>query len=184
MTDRQNVQLHWVRIEDVPEIWRRLEAVGLQTTEACGDCPRVILGLRSPASRPTRSSIPRPQSATSIAISRPRVLQPAAKFKTALTGHPVHDVAPEVNDVAFVGVAPRARTGIRPGVGGGLSTNPMLAVRLGTWVPRDEVAEVWAGVVAAFRDYGYRRLRTRARIKFLMPTGAPRSSARCWKPNT
>jgi sulfite reductase (ferredoxin) len=44
LTDRQNVQLHWVRIEDVPAIWQRLEAVGLETTEACGDCPRVVLG--------------------------------------------------------------------------------------------------------------------------------------------
>ena len=44
ITDRQNIQLHWIRIEDVPEIWRRLDAVGLQTTEACGDCPRVVLG--------------------------------------------------------------------------------------------------------------------------------------------
>src|SRR5205085_1001502 len=44
VTDRQNVQLHWIRIEDVPEIWERLEAVGLSTTEACGDTPRVILG--------------------------------------------------------------------------------------------------------------------------------------------
>jgi len=44
ITDRQNIQLHWIRVEDVPEIWRRLEAVGLQTTEACGDCPRVMLG--------------------------------------------------------------------------------------------------------------------------------------------
>jgi len=44
VTDRQNVQLHWIRIEDVPEIWRRLEAVGLSTTEACGDTPRVLLG--------------------------------------------------------------------------------------------------------------------------------------------
>ena len=44
ITDRQNIQLHWVRIEDVPEIWRRLESVGLTTQEACGDVPRVILG--------------------------------------------------------------------------------------------------------------------------------------------
>src|SRR5689334_23834518 len=44
ITDRQNVQLHWIRIEDVPEIWRRLEAVGLSTTTACGDTPRVFLG--------------------------------------------------------------------------------------------------------------------------------------------
>ena len=44
ISDRQNIQLHWIRIEDVPEIWRRLEAVGLSTAEACGDVPRVILG--------------------------------------------------------------------------------------------------------------------------------------------
>src|SRR4029077_8498603 len=44
ITDRQNIQLHWIRIEDVPEIWERLEAVGLHSTEACGDTPRVILG--------------------------------------------------------------------------------------------------------------------------------------------
>src|SRR5882672_2377414 len=44
VTDRQNIQLHWIRIEDVPEIWRRLEEVGLSTTEACGDTPRVMLG--------------------------------------------------------------------------------------------------------------------------------------------
>jgi sulfite reductase (ferredoxin) len=44
VTDRQNIQYHWIQIEDVPEIWRRLEAVGLSTTEACGDTPRVILG--------------------------------------------------------------------------------------------------------------------------------------------
>ena len=44
ISDRQNVQLHWIRIEDVPTIWEKLEAVGLSTTEACGDTPRVILG--------------------------------------------------------------------------------------------------------------------------------------------
>ena len=44
ISDRQNVQLHWIRVEDMPEIWQRLDAVGLQTTEACGDCPRVVLG--------------------------------------------------------------------------------------------------------------------------------------------
>ena len=50
LTDRQNVQLHWVRIEDVPAIWDALEAVGLSTTEACGDTPRVMLGARWPGS--------------------------------------------------------------------------------------------------------------------------------------
>ena len=78
-------------------------------------------------------------------------------------------MVPEVNDIAFVGVVhPEHGPGFDLWVGGGLSTNPMLAVRLGGWVPQEEVAEVWAGVVGLFRDYGYRRLRTRARIKFLV----------------
>ena len=101
-------------------------------------------------------------------IGDPGIRQPAEKFKISLTGHPVHDVAPEVNDVAFVGVVhPEHGPGFDLWVGGGLSTNPMLAVPR-DMVPREEVAEVWAGVVAVFRDYGYRRLRTRARIKFLV----------------
>jgi sulfite reductase (ferredoxin) len=171
VTDRQNVQLHWIRIEDVPEIWRRLEAVGLQTTEACGDCPRVVLG--SPVAGIAAEEIIDPTPAIRDIVDRyigdPEYANLPRKFKTALTGHPVHDVAPEVNDVAFVGVVhPEHGAGFDLWVGGGLSTNPMLAVRLGTWVPREEVAEVWAGVVAVFRDYGYRRLRTRARIKFLV----------------
>jgi len=44
ISDRENVQYHWIEVEKVPEIWRRLDEVGLQTAEACGDCPRVILG--------------------------------------------------------------------------------------------------------------------------------------------
>src|SRR5829696_7124509 len=171
VTDRQNVQLHWIRIEDVPEIWRRLEAVGLHTTEACGDCPRVIIG--SPVAGIAADEIIDPSPAIRDIVERyigdPQFSNLPRKFKTALTGMPDHDVAPEVNDVAFVGVIhPEHGPGFDLWVGGGLSTNPMLAQRLGTWVPREEVAEVWAGVVAVFRDYGYRRLRSRARIKFLV----------------
>ena len=171
ITDRQNVQLHWIRIEDVPEIWRRLEAVGLSTTEACGDCPRVILGSPvagiaadeiidgTPAIREIADSyIGDRRSPTCRASSRRR--SPVSRCTT--WRH-------EINDIAFVGVVhPEHGPGFDLWVGGGLSTNPMLAVRLGAWVPVDEVAEVWAGVIGIFRDYGYRRLRTRARLKFLV----------------
>ncbi len=171
VTDRQNIQLHWIRIEDVPEIWRRLESVGLDTTEACGDCPRVILG--SPVAGIAADEIIDPTPAIAaireLYIGDPAFSNLPRKFKTAITGHPSQDVVPEVNDVAFVGVEhPEHGPGFDLWVGGGLSTNPMLARRLGAWVPRDEVAEVWAGVCGLFRDYGYRRLRTRARIKFLL----------------
>ncbi|WP_381792709.1 nitrite/sulfite reductase [Streptomyces niveus] len=171
ITDRQNIQLHWIRIEDVPEIWRRLEDVGLSTTEACGDTPRVILG--SPVAGVAENEIidgtPAIDEINARFIGTKEFSNLPRKFKTAVSGSPLLDVAHEINDIAFVGVEhPEHGPGFDLWVGGGLSTNPKIGQRLGAWVPLDEVADVWAGVIAIFRDYGYRRLRTRARLKFLL----------------
>ncbi|MHB0928043.1 MAG: nitrite/sulfite reductase [Candidatus Nanopelagicales bacterium] len=176
VTDRENIQLHWVRVEDVPEIWRRLEAVGLTTGEACGDTPRVILG--SPVAGVAADEIidgtPAIESIVRHYILDHEFSNLPRKFKTAISGSPRLDVAHEINDVSFVGVVhPEHGPGFDLWVGGGLSTNPHLAVRLGAWVPLQEVPEVWAGVAAIFRDYGYRRLRNKARLKFLVADWGP-----------
>ncbi|MFB7917315.1 nitrite/sulfite reductase [Streptomyces sp. NPDC056061] len=176
ITDRQNIQLHWIRIEDVPAIWEKLEAVGLSTTEACGDCPRVIIG--SPVAGIAADEIvdgtPAVEEIHDRYIGNKEFSNLPRKFKTAISGSPVQDVVHEINDVAFVGVVhPEHGPGFDVWVGGGLSTNPRLAERLGAWVPLDEVPDVWAGVVGIFRDYGYRRLRNRARLKFLMADWGP-----------
>jgi sulfite reductase (ferredoxin) len=171
ITDRQNIQLHWIRVEDVPAIWQQLEAVGLYTTEACGDVPRVVIS--SPVAGIAADEIIDPTPAIDEIVEKyigsTEFSNLPRKFKTAMTGHPSHDVVPEVNDIAFVGVVhPEHGPGFDLWVGGGLSTNPMLAQRLGAWIPLEEVHEAWWGVTSIFRDYGYRRLRTRARIKFLV----------------
>lgn len=171
LTDRQNIQYHWIDVRDVPSIWERLEAVGLSTQEACGDCPRVILG--SPVAGVAADEILDASSAVdaieSTYIGDKAFSNLPRKYKTAISGHPGHDVVPPINDIAFVGaVHPEHGPGLDLWVGGGLSTNPMLAQRLGVWVPLDEVPEVWEGVTSVFRDYGYRRLRSRARLKFLL----------------
>ncbi|MEU0843587.1 nitrite/sulfite reductase [Streptomyces sp. NPDC005962] len=176
ITDRQNVQYHWIRIEDVPEIWKRLEAVGLSTTEACGDTPRVIVG--SPVAGIAEDEIIDGTSAIDEIhrryIGSKEFSNLPRKFKTAVSGSPVLDVVHEINDVAFVGVNhPEHGPGFDLWVGGGLSTNPKIGVRLGAWVPLEDVPEVWAGVISIFRDYGYRRLRTRARLKFLVADWGP-----------
>ena len=171
VTDRQNIQLHWIRIEDVPAIWERLEAVGLSTMEACGDTPRVILGspVAGVAADEILDGTAAVEEITRRFIGDKAFSNLPRKFKTAISGSPLLDVAHEINDVSFVGVVhPEHGPGFDVWVGGGLSTNPMLAQRLGAWVPLGEVAEVWAGVVGIFRDYGYRRLRNRARLKFLV----------------
>ncbi|GHF61614.1 sulfite reductase (ferredoxin) [Amycolatopsis bartoniae] len=169
ITDRQNVQYHWIRIEDVPTIWEKLEAAGLTTMTACGDSPRVILGspLAGIAEDEVIDATPAIEDIKRNYLGKPEYSNLPRKFKTAVSGLP--DVTHEIHDVAFVGVHhPEHGPGFDVWVGGGLSTNPMFGQRLGAWVPRDEVHEVWAGVVAVFRDYGYRRLRSRARLKFLV----------------
>ncbi|GAA2914633.1 sulfite reductase SirA [Streptomyces thioluteus] len=171
LTDRQNIQYHWIRIEDVPEIWRRLEAVGLSTTEACGDTPRVILG--SPVAGIAEDEIvdgtPAIDEIHRRFVGNPDFSNLPRKFKSAVSGSPLLDVAHEINDVAFVGVRhPEHGPGFDVWVGGGLSTNPKIGVRLGAWVPLSEVPDVFGAVIGIFRDYGYRRLRTRARLKFLV----------------
>ncbi len=169
VTDRQNIQLHWVRIEDVPEIWRRLEGVGLSTTEACGDCPRVVLGsaVAGISADEVIDATPAIRQIVQRYVGSPEFSNLPRKYKTTISWLP--DVPYEANDVAFLGaIHPEHGPGFDLWVGGGLSTNPMLAQRLGVWVPLEEVPEVWAGVTAIFRDYGYRRLRHRARLKFLV----------------
>ena len=167
--DRENVQFHWIRIEDVPEIWRRLESVGLTTTEACGDCPRGIHG--SPLAGDSLDEVLDATPAIDEIIRRfmnnPEYANLPRKFKSAISG--LQDVSHETHDVAFVGVNhPEHGPGMDLWVGGGLSTNPMLAQRVGVWVPLEEVPDVWEAVTQIFRDYGYRRMRAKARLKFLV----------------
>jgi sulfite reductase (ferredoxin) len=169
ISDRENVQYHWIQIEDMPEIWKRLATVGLQTTEACGDCPRVVLGspLAGDSLDEVLDATPAIDEIVRRYIGKPEYSNLPRKFKTAISG--LQDVCHEVNDVAFIGVNhPEHGPGLDLWVGGGLSTNPMLGQRVGAWVPLDEVPDVWEAVVSAFRDYGYRRLRSNALLKFLI----------------
>ncbi len=176
VTDRQNIQLHWVEIENVPDIWEALESVGLSTTEACGDTPRVILGCPLAGidadeiidGSPEITAIGEQYIGDSAFSNLPR------KFKTSISGCSAQCAIHEINDIAFVGVVnSRGEAGYDLWVGGGLSTNPMLGRRLGAFVRPGQVPEVWAGVTGLFRDYGYRRLRHRARIKFLVADWGP-----------
>ncbi|WP_311517678.1 nitrite/sulfite reductase [uncultured Corynebacterium sp.] len=170
-TDRQNIQLHWIQIEDVPGIWEKLRAVGLDTLLGCGDVPRVILG--SPVAGVAEDEIidatPAIDDIVDNYLPREEFHNFPRKFKTAISGNRRQDVTHEIQDIAFVGVDhPEYGPGFDCFVGGGLSTNPMLSQSLGAWVPLERVPEVWAGVARIFRDYGYRRNRNRARLKFLV----------------
>jgi sulfite reductase (ferredoxin) len=176
VTDRQNVQLHWIRIEDVPEIFEAIESVGLTSQEACGDTPRVILGC--PLAGVAQDEVL--DATASIRAVAERYLGDRdfsnlpRKYKTSISGCARHCTNPEINDVSLTGVVhPSLGAGFDLSVGGGLSTNPMFAQRLGAFVEPDRTAEVWAGVTSLFREYGYRRSRNHARLKFLVKDWGP-----------
>ena len=171
VTDRQNVQLHWIRIEDVPAIFERIESTGLTTAEACGDTPRVILGcpLAGVTADEVLDATPEIRAIQERYIGSTEFSNLPRKYKTSVNGCRVHCTNHEVNDISFVGVDhPELGPGYDLWVGGGLSTNPMFAVRLGVFVQPGKVADVWAGVTGLFREYGYRRSRNHARMKFLV----------------
>ena len=176
VTDRQNIQLHWIRIQDVPEIWAELETVGLSTTEACGDTPRNILGCPLAGIDASEvvdaSEVLREANAKLVGdydfSNLPR------KFKISISGCAHQCAQHEINDIGLVGARNSSgEEGFDLWVGGGLSTNPMFGKRLGTFVSVDELVPVVLGITAVFRDWGYRRARNRARLKFLVDDWGP-----------
>jgi len=170
VTDRQNIQLHWIRIEDVPNIFESLEAVGLTTCEACGDTPRNMLGcpLAGVDAAEIFDATPMLLETNSRFVGDPQFSNLPRKFKTSISGCAQQCAQHEINDVSFVATELDSTKGFDLWVGGGLGPNPKFAQRLGAFVEPERVPEVWAAVVSTFRDYGYRRSRNYARMKFLV----------------
>ncbi|MEX2555992.1 MAG: nitrite/sulfite reductase [Actinomycetota bacterium] len=176
VTDRQNVQLHWIRIQDVPRIWEALERTGLTTCEACGDTPRNMIGcpLAGVDAGELIDATPFIELTHKRFVGDPAFSNLPRKFKTSIAGCTQRCAQHEINDVSFVGVRREGDgVGFDLWVGGGLGPNPRYAERLGVFVEPDLVPDVWAAVAGTFRDYGYRRSRNHARLKFLMADWGP-----------
>ena len=176
VTDRQNVQLHWIRIEDMPRIWEAIERVGLTTAEACGDTPRNILGcpLAGVDAHEVFDASDVVMRVHERFVGDPSFSNLPRKYKTTIAGCAQQCAQHEINDVSFVGVRRSdGSAGFDLWVGGGLGPTPHFAKRLGVFVEPDLVPDVWAAVTGTFRDYGYRRLRNRARLKFLIADWGP-----------
>ncbi|MFZ0523263.1 MAG: hypothetical protein WAL95_19695 [Candidatus Acidiferrales bacterium] len=174
ITVRQNIQLHWVTIEALPEILDRLHSVGLTTTGACGDVVRNITGCPLAGldadeicdASPIALELTRQLGGNSQFYNLPR------KFKVSITGCQLWCSYPEINDVALTATTRRRNGRIETGfslrVAGGLSTDPHLAVRLNAFVAPQQAVQVVRGVAEIFRESEVlRQSRERARLKFL-----------------
>src|SRR5580692_1901974 len=174
LTVRQNIQLHWVTIESLPEVLEGLWSVGLNTMGACGDVTRNITGC--PVAGVDADEI---CDASPLAIEASRMLAGNAdfynlprKFKISITGCRVWCPYPEINDVGLTAITRVVRGATEIGfslrVAGGLSTEPYLGARLNAFIRWDQVLPAIKGIAELFRDSEVlREHRERARLKFL-----------------
>jgi len=174
ITVRQNIQLHWVTIENIPDLIERLQRIGLTTTGACGDVVRNLTGCPVAGidrdelidASPFALAIDRELGGNKEFYNLPR------KFKMSVTGCSSWCSYPEINDVAFTATT-RIRNGVKEvgfsvRVAGGLSTEPHLAVRLNAFVRKEQVLDVASGVARIFRaSEVLRQSRDKARLKYL-----------------
>ncbi len=172
LTVRQNVQLHWVPIEAVPEVFERLWRCGLTTMGACGDDTRNITGcpLAGLDADEIADASPLVLAATRMLNGNPEFYNLPRKYKISITGCRVWCSYPEINDVGLTALRHPAtgEVGFSVRVGGGLSTAPHLAVRLDAFVPWVQVLPVLRGISEIFRDSDVlRQDREKARLKFL-----------------
>jgi len=170
ITTRQAIQLHWLTIESLPAAIETLYSVGLSPKGACGDVARNVTGCPMAGidghelidASPLAKAVAREVNGNSEFYNLPR------KFKITVTGCPVWCSYPEINDIALTGVRRGEEIGFSVRVGGGLSADPHLAVKLDAFVPEDQAVAVVRGITEIFREQqGLRESRDRARMKHL-----------------
>jgi sulfite reductase (ferredoxin) len=173
LTVRQNIQLHWVTIESLPEVLDALWRAGLTTMGSCGDDTRNITGcpLAGVDADEICDASPLTLEANQFFVGNAEFYNLPRKFKICITGCKVWCAYPEINDVGLTAIrraGDDSEIGYSLRVGGGLSTDPHLAVRLNAFVRRHQVIPVLERIAEIFRESEkLRENRERARLKFL-----------------
>ena len=170
ITVRQNIQLHWLSIESLPEVVDALDAIGLSPKGACGDVVRNVTGcpLAGVAADELIDASPIAREIAHHLTANPEFYNLPRKFKISATGCPSWCTYPEINDIGLTPAVRDGEVGYSLRVGGGLSNEPHLAVRLDAFIRPDQAVRVVRGVTEIFRDQQtLRESRDRARLKYL-----------------
>jgi len=176
LTTRQNVQLHYLELGALPDVFDRLHAAGLTSAGACGDTVRNITGCPVAGLAHDELFDPTPvlEEAAAFFYGNPDYSDLPRKHKIAITACADACAAPEINCVALVGAIRDGEEGFGVLVGGGLSSVPRVARDLGIWVPKAEAVTVLAAILDEWReDLRYRVSRVKARLKFMVDDLGP-----------
>jgi len=176
LTTRQDIQLHWLRIGDVPEVWRRLEAVGVTTIQACGDSARNVLccpvaGLDADE---VVDAYPVARAISDYFTGNREYANLPRKFKMSVTGCREDCANAEINDVGLwpARLADGA-VGFNLLVGGGLSDGPRMASDIDVSVRPDQAVELTRAIAQLFGELGDRENRWTCRMRYLVQELGP-----------
>src|SRR5919202_1398229 len=171
LSTRQCVQLHWLELAKLPDLFAHLEAAGITTAGGCGDTVRNITGcpLQGIAHDELFDATPVVDAAAATFFGNPDWANLPRKHKYSISACAGRCNAPEINCVSLVGAVEDGREGFAVLVGGGLSSVPRIARDLGVFVPKEEAVEVLAAITGAWSDdLKYRVSRVKARLKFMV----------------
>ncbi|MCS6925359.1 MAG: nitrite/sulfite reductase [Candidatus Binatia bacterium] len=180
LTTRQNIQLHWLRLDTIPEIFATLDRVGLTTVCGCGDTVRNITGcpVAGLAGDELFDTTPIVTAAARFFYGNRDYADLPRKHKITIAACPAQCNAPELNCVALVGVkkvdAEGEKLGFAVRVGGGQASTPRLSRHLGVFVPLPEALALLRAILDVWKsDPRYRLSRVKARLKFMIDDYGP-----------
>ena len=176
LTTRQDIQLHWIRIGAVPEIWQHLEAVGITTVQACGDSARNVLccPVSGIDGDEVLDAYPVAVAISAFFTGNREYANLPRKFKMSVTGCREDCAQAEINDLALVPARLDDGTlGFNLLVGGGLSDGPRLASDVDVFVPPEEAVEIARAVAQLFDELGNRENRWTCRLRYLVQEVGP-----------
>ncbi|MGZ8717188.1 MAG: nitrite/sulfite reductase [Gaiellaceae bacterium] len=171
LTTRQCIQLHWLELASLPDVFADLEASGVTSAGGCGDTVRNITGcpVSGIAADELFDSTPVVDSATETYYGNPEWANLPRKHKYSIAATPDRDNAPEINCISLVGVLKEGREGYAVQVGGGLASVPRIARDLGVFVRKEEAVEILSATTTVWsEDLKYRMSRVKARMKFMV----------------
>jgi ferredoxin-nitrite reductase len=177
LSTRQNIQLHWLELAKLPDVFAHLEAAGVTTAGGCGDTVRNITGcpVQGIAGDELFDASPIVESAADLFYGNPDWANLPRKHKYSISACADRCNAPEINCISLVGVVhDDGREGFGVLVGGGLSSVPRMARDMGVFVPKEQANEILGAITSVWsEDLKYRVSRVKARLKFMVDDIGP-----------
>src|ERR1700688_1875896 len=176
LSTRQNIQLHWLDLTKLPDVFAHLDAAGVTTAGGCGDTVRNITGcpVQGIAADELFDASPTVTAAADLFYGNPDWANLPRKHKYSISACPDRCNAPEINCISLIGTVSEGREGFAVLVGGGLSSVPRIARDMGVFIAKEEANEILGAITSVWsEDLKYRVSRVKARLKFMVDDIGP-----------